>query len=142
METVRIFIGTTKSGNKKGSYAIGVGAHDEYMMLPAVSISSQSPMTQEKLILNAVLDFLQRFLSVKQRQRPELHFYIQNDKLVYEWNEEYLKTGKITAEREEADLWRSILALTRANHLNVAFSGTDSPLNALTKLERNRAKKQ
>lgn len=132
MQTLRIFIGTHLSKNKTAFSTINViDEQSNALTLPSKQYKDNK-MTYHRIQLRTIYEFANELFESNIKKNIKLIFYVKDDLITYEWNQEYKKENKISNDTEDKDIYNKLINIDK--QIQIEIKGKDAILSSINKL--------
>lgn len=132
MIILRIFIGTHVTKNKKAVSTINVmDEQSNVLTLPAKQYVDNKA-TYHRIQLRTIYDFANEICNARIKDKIKLIFYLNDDFIAYEWNQEYKNENKISKETKDKDIYNELIRINKK--IDIVIKGKEAILASMNRI--------
>lgn len=126
----RIYIRTQIMKNKKKMWSAILQYKANYVNTEHIDIPQEYLIGKHRSDLYAIYDCVCRYVPIA----STIYIYIENEQIVFEWNEEHKKDHAFCKSTRDQDLWQKLLYMAKRKRINIEIFGEKSVLTGITSL--------
>lgn len=127
-DVFRIYIRTQRHNHKNIIWTAILQFGSDYAKTDSLVIPLNFALNKHRADLYAVYDCICRYTPVA----SNVHIYINNSELAFEWNEEHEKDHEFCKSTLDQDLWQKLIYMAKRKRLKIDFFDKNSILTGIS----------